>query len=255
MPRVRRSTRPRRRPRRLRRVRRARRGGTGARLRHKVYSYVFHPATQFIASTNIAGVPAVSGGSAPITIAQVGTPGLAPIGFTDTYSFGVGTAFQLTDCANFAQFTQLYDQFKIMNVSCKVTYLQNQAVSGTANILPSLYSYIDIDNAVIPTEITQVEGRPGVKVTHFGNMAKTVTGINVGAPMLANTVNATSATFAFTGYGSMRQWCDCANPTQAWYGLKMWVENMKLSATAGVNSALQFNWTYKVAFRGALRAY
>lgn len=219
---------------------------------NKSYNYNFTPGTQWISNYGVAAANAVnitpttlSGplnpaapGSTFVKVSQSSIPGYSDV--------GIAMPFSLLDVANYTVFSSVYDQYKLNWVKVKMTYLSNAASVNGAGLLPEVYYVVDNDDAVIPQSQNSVKAKQGSICFGIGDGNKTSRTITI-KPKLAQLVNigATKANIQTGG------WVDCNTQTALYYGLKMWITNMYLPAPGTQNTAIQFDYTYNVSFRGA----
>ncbi|MDD1463720.1 hypothetical protein MEO39_27490, partial [Dolichospermum sp. ST_sed2] len=79
----------------------------------------------------------------PLTPALISGLTASKTSFANYYDFGVGIPFQLTDLANYASFTGLYDNYKINSIRLDLEYMKTDAgVNGNA-VMPTVYALQD----------------------------------------------------------------------------------------------------------------
>lgn len=157
---------------------------------------------------------------------------------------GFGRTFSLSDVGSFAEFTSLYDQYRITGVVCYVQllnnpdaerYLNQSANSNAANFYPRLWWSIDRDSAATPT-LSEIKERMGSKSTILepNKMVKIF--------LKPNLLIQTYGTAITTGYEPKFSWVDLANSNVIHYGMKFFVDFQGLTST--VNYAVRFDYKY-----------
>lgn len=194
------------------------------------------------------------GGLPFTTSACLSTPVGSGTLFANTYDFGFATAFKLSDITNYQLYTALYDAYKITAIDLEVTYLANMQGASGKGTLPTLYLYNDQDSADVPTLLSDIQGKTGLRSLELGNKATTTFRHRI-KPFTSTLQNAGNS----LGYGyqisKANQWIDC-NSANVWhYALKGYITDLYVPLTADVTQAFKFKWTYHVEFRGPLKAY
>lgn len=205
--------------------------------------------------TNLAPIHPSGGGVSSV----ISVPDAAGSGLVDYWSWGMALPFALSDLQQ-QTLPSIFDYFRINSVTCKVTYLANFAsVTGTG-VLPTIYTYIDNDDAVVPDAAYKVIGRQGVQkhdftatktsfTITFKPKFKAVTGL------VGGTVQISKPT---TG------WLDCAQSHVQHYGLKFWFENFPLIGSGAVPAdppvfappmGIQFDFKYNLSFKAPINMY
>jgi hypothetical protein len=153
-----------------------------------------------------------------------------------TYLFIGSTNVQITSLPNFAEFTSLYDQYRIDRVEVGFTFSNNvSTVSNPTTTLPILGVAIDYDD---------------VADTNFSSLQQydSFQSFQLGAPSLPSgkrvfslspTFTSSVYTNAGTGHARQRGFLDCSYPTVQHYGLKASLDPMYYSVggtTVGILS-------------------
>jgi len=158
---------------------------------------------------------------------------------TDLITVSAGTAGQsfslvnsLTAVANYTEFTNLYDQYKITGI--KATFqlennpdasaiLNNGAVANSNNFFPRIWYYVDNNDSTAPALI---DCKQHVKVRHRvlrPNAMMTV----FFKPAVLNQVYQSALT---SGYeAKTNQWISTANSSVPHYGLKGFIDTMLIN--------------------------
>lgn len=180
----------------------------------------------------------------------------AQTGFNNAVDFGFACGFQLTDIANYNQFTGAYDAYRLNFVTLDIEYLNNSAdVGNIAGQMPTMYSYIDQDDATPPGAIASLINKQGRKIFQFGNKSRTRTTLRF-TPVLTNVV-ADSGSQPFVSAvipaSTRPQWINCTDPTVPHVGLKVWMTDLNDGIIGGTyDQAFRLNWRYNVSFRSPL---
>jgi len=173
-----------------RRVRRVRRRVKTNSI-NKSYNTVFKPEPQWLASSSVGGTLLVTGrpgiispGATSPSSATSSTLSLtipSVTGFANYFDFGAGIYFKLADCRDSGRLIGVFDQYKINWVDVTITYLCNNTPVQGAGVLPTMYYVKDNDNADLPTNINDVNGKQGSKKFLIGNRDRTSVTIRVKA--------------------------------------------------------------------------
>jgi hypothetical protein len=131
-----------------------------------------------------------------------------------TYLFIGGTNIQITSVPNFAEFTALYDQYRIDRVEVGFTFSNNvSTVSNPTTTLPILGVAIDYDD-VVDTNYSSLQQYDSFQSFQLGSCG--------GKRVFRLSPTFTSSVYTNSGTGHARQrgFLDCAYPTVQHYGLK-----------------------------------
>jgi len=234
------------------------------RTQNSIYRWDFHPDPQYVGGS-LSGTPGVVtltplspvvpiygqiGGTQMITYPSVSAIGGGVV------DYGLGFTFCLSDLSNHLAFAGLFDQYRVESVTVKVTLLNNVSTTNTLGCLPSIISIPDYDDAVTPTTVHQVRGRQGGKLTEFGmKRSHTFTTRPRRAQVVANSNGSGTVTYSGAAVVPKSQWNDCLFPSIAHFGLKMWIQDFVAPGSAGVTNMFKFDYTYRVAFKGAQLEY
>ena len=248
---------------------------SGSKLIEKVYTYNFTPNSQYLASNPAAGglltvQPVGSRTNGPLQLSQITGAGTTVLpasqtGFGNYFDCGVGQDYSLSTLQNFSNFVNLYDNYRINYITLTITYLANTASVGDnastgTGMLPTVYWFVDHDDASIPLSIKNVTARPGHKSHNFGMRQSCKIRI---VPRVANIVyndNTAGATQPL-GYSQLsnKAWIDCQTYTTPvtsfnagvnYNGLKLWFTDLWLPAADDINSAFKFDWNFIISFKG-----
>jgi len=242
--------------------RRARKSNIGPRNRRvaqltlKPYKYHFSLKSQALVPTNVPGqlIVAPGGGVAPIRSASNWNVVASATNFVNLYDIGLATYFTLEDLNYYANFTSMYDAYKITKVNLSVEYLQNMAISGQGanpSVMPTIYFYWDQDDASPPTSLITLTAKQGVKQFTFGNQGRSV--LKTSFVPLVSPVVGTSQPGTVAGIvPSKKEWVNCTAPNVIHNALKMFITDVYLPGGIDVATCFRFNWTYDVSFRSPL---
>jgi len=149
---------------------------------------------------------------------NISYPGTSGVEVFKAYSF------DLSDVADYSNYTAVYDQWRIVGISA--TFMQRQNVieqlgsSTPQNTAKYAFIATDLDDASTPSSLDTLKGYANCKVWNM----------NLGAPFKIFFRPAISqaafAGAAFTGYvqsktGYAGPWVDVLNPGVSYYGLKV----------------------------------
>lgn len=165
---------------------------------------------------------------------------------TQTWAVPFACQFKLAHTINNAEFTQLYDRYKILKARVKMINLSNVSQVQQQSSLPTLVTVTDYDDATVPT-VTNLTGvnemyqRQGVYERRFGG-----TQILSIRPRVAGTVYNSAVS---SGYSSIRApWIDVNSPSVPHYALKGIIRNLNLSTTVAT-TAVRIDCELTIAFK------
>jgi len=148
--------------------------------------------------------------------------------------------FKLADCPNSAEFTTLFDQYRIRAVKITFYPVSNVAWTGSASTsmpIGEFYSLLDYDDATIPTAIADMNQYSTIRRTYFNRPHSRY------FKPTATQVGVYESGGATNGYRTLptSTWFDCSSNTILYYGLKcayavsnaasMQKENIRVTAT------------------------
>lgn len=223
-------------------MRRYRRKTNAYRL-NKVYAFKRMAKSTVIYNTTTAGQISTN----DITMISLSAAPTAEVGNVG-YSFGGAMSFRAANVQTFADFSALYDQYKITGVSVKIIPCSDSATSQSSGFLPTLYYARDQDESAIPPNEADLRERQDVKSTRLTKPVK----IWIPNPKLQVDINQTTGIPdpALVASG----WINCSNTIAQHNGLKMWFKNVDLRAQGaggltGTITAFRFECTYYLKFR------
>ncbi len=179
-------------------------------------------------------------------LTTVATPALAGSSY-----YGLGIAFRLSDLQGYAEFTALYDQYRVVRLTYTLspawTSARAPSTSPNGDLCGWVHSVYDYDDNAAPAASTAGIGammeRASYALTHA---VKTTATTWVVEPRVALAAYAASA---FTSYAnSPACWVDCSSPNVEHYGLKLLIELIN-PGSASVFMNFRLHVTAEVEFR------
>lgn len=149
---------------------------------------------------------------------------------------------------NYAEFTALFDQFRIDRIKLRLVFSNNTSTTAsTGTNMPSILVTEDWDDATVPTSTNELMQRPEHKFHNFGN-AKTGNVFEMWIkPRVAVAAYQASAFSAFTT-PEKGTWVNCAYPATQHYGVKIYHDATNNSdVDIGI---MQIYCEYYLSFRG-----
>lgn len=161
-----------------------------------------------------------------------------------------GMNFSLSRTNGYADFTSLYDQYRINGVKLKITFSSSDYTgSSTQWNIPTFRWYRDRDDSSNPTTLGALNEflqKPFVQSRQLAN-AKPVK-IYVGKPCVSTVVaNSNGTTINAL---DRRGWIDVADADVAHFGIKCLLTDMPTSPATGYCPTLRVEATYYMSFRG-----
>lgn len=158
--------------------------------------------------------------TAPYKFSRSFEIGALPRGATD---LGHAFPFGLSLLPNYSEFTTLFDRYRIRQVDVRMTFAQRN-ISGSTSNYPTIWAYMDDDDAAIPTAKSAVLERQSVRPFTF-NESKTVYSVSIQPRWLIDGTSKASL-------APRDMWIDMSTPSVSHYGLKLWVDNYNTSKDA-----------------------
>lgn len=132
---------------------------------------------------------------------------------------GTGYYIALNNLPNFAEFTALYDSYRIEWVTVWAIPTQTEApVQGANLFVPTLYTVVDKDDAAAPGTLASQLEHGNVRMVCMDKMKKVASF----KPAVQGELFRSGATRGFNRLDD--QWIDCAQADIPHYGLKIWTE-------------------------------
>lgn len=211
-----------------------------------------------IAPSNTSTTPTVLNGtgSGAFPYLQVGAQ--QALGITGVASFGGAFTFQLSQCANVNDITNLFDNYRIAKVVLRFDYTANQAPSGAGGAsggvlaVPLLHICPDYDDNSIPTARTSVLENGYVRTVRLDRpftMTLTPRGQNVVATGVG------TSTVGVGGLMPVGAWLDTSVTNTPHFGVKFWLDDMalnQLSTPGQTNSSLRITPTYYIEAKNVI---
>ncbi len=128
---------------------------------------------------------------------------------------------------NYTDFTNLFDQYRILEAVVSFVPYVNTVPSGSANYPGIIGTWIDYDDASLPANLQE-----GQQYESYQRNNCTVPFVRVIKPRSAV---ATYAGATANGYGNVYgMWQDSANPNVQHYGLKLCIHNSTYSSSTNI---------------------
>lgn len=193
-----------------------------------------------------------------ILVGPDGVQVTSPYALTTGY-LGMGMQFALTDLPNFAEFTTLFDQFRINKIVLKFIWAGTglSGIEATNNVMfgPSFIYTPDRDDSVAPASsqagANTIREYARSKEYYFGQQNKRVCTVVIKPSILASNY----LTAVTTGYTiKYNQWVDMANAALPHYGLKgIFIDRQTVAGGAAPAAVLYFECeaTYYISCKQA----
>jgi hypothetical protein len=149
---------------------------------------------------------------------------------------GKGFNFQLTDLPGYSSFTGLYDYYMITLVEVII----EQVNLGNTNLYPTLMIYPDYDDTTAPTLSNALDNMQ-MERFQFGPNKMSFRRSLVPHVLIGTTTTSASNLVAVS---KSKQWVDCANPTVAHFGVKMFITQYNSSYTATTQLAFSARYHF-----------
>lgn len=147
---------------------------------------------------------------------------------------------KLNQCPNYAEFTSLFDQYRITRVDIKFLFDKNSATftGASAQFIPNIYTVFDPDDGTpLSTENDYLQYQ-SLRVNRMDTP--------VYRTIYPCTATPAYSGGAFSGYTEVKNaWIDCGNPATEYYGLKYWIDT-GMAGGAGGNTLGQLKVFYTV---------
>jgi hypothetical protein len=163
--------------------------------------------------------------TAPYKFSRAFTIGVLPKGTSD---MGHAFPFGLSLLPNYSEFTNLFDRYRIRQVDVRMVLAQKNANS----VNPTIWAYMDDDDAAIPLTKSAVLERQSVRPFTYSD-AKTVYSVSFQPRWLIDGTNKSSLAPRDT-------WIDMSTPAVSHYGLKLWAEHYNGDAQIALDATIHF---------------
>lgn len=162
--------------------------------------------------------------------------------------------FMLTDVINYAEFTAMFDQYKIKAVDFKIQMINNpdaaimpnndpSATNNSNNFYPKFWYIKDYDGGGADT-LSQIKERVGVKF--FIMRPNKEFTIRIKPKILVQTYK----TLTTTGYAPKAMFVDCADNSVPHYGLNAVIDCLGLNPTDATGFRFRIDYKFHLAFKG-----
>ena len=174
------------------------------------------------------------------------------LGVAAVSNFAAACSFALNDTINWQSFVAMYDAYKINSVTITLEYLSNYAAVNGGGVLPTFYLYWDQDDQTVPTGVTQISGKQGVKKWQpaSGRTQKKFKFV----PVTRNVVyGGTTEEPQGAVVPNKSQWINCTNPEIPHFAFKLVGQDMLAPIEANtILNCVRLNYVYDVSFRSPL---
>ena len=236
-----------------RRPRRVARGLKAPRAQLKHYDYTFKLQPQSIVS-DLSGQQAVvivnpANSIVPIKPSSLTTVGSSLGSLVNALDWSAACTFKLSDIANFSDFTEMYDAYKINSITVELQYLSNSAAVNGSGILPTFYMYWDQDDSTPPPTLKNILGKQGVK--KWQPSSNRLTKKFKFIPIAAN-VAQDAASLQPVIVPNKSQWIDSLSANVPHYAFKMFTQDWLTPGATPIVNVVRLHYTYNVSFRSPL---
>jgi len=192
-----------------------------------------------ILSRDIAPSRMIGQGATYRTVRTVNVGAITAIA-TDS---GVGRRFRLSDLPSTSEFTNLFDQYRIVMVEAE--YVFSTHILASQARYPRIAFAVDYSDSTNPGSESEVLQYQNAEAFQFGQVKHTFKRVFKPRAALA------AFQGAFTGYGtaSPNQWFDTSNSSIEYYGTKEWINNYNTVLATG--AVLNVYHRYHLEFKNA----
>ena len=131
---------------------------------------------------------------------------------------------------NFAEYTVLFDSYRLRKVEITMVYNSNSSTLGPGTSLPVMSIANDYDDTG-PTPLSGLQQYDSYRIIQFGNNSNNGQVKHRVSPKIGTVVETTAGT-AIAGSGSNKTWIDCNNTTVLYCGVKGNYDNMNISTAS-----------------------
>lgn len=156
-----------------------------------------------------------------------------------------GWTFQLNQIADYGDFAQLFDNYKLNAVVIKFRWDRNAPQSDdiTASTVPIMHYAIDYNDANTPLSLNVLKQYGSYKAWHM-NHATTHT-----VKLYPKAQSASYRTAVTTAYGPRKGWISMTYVDVPHYAFKYWIDGSQGGDDTGENSLGYLNWEVKYYFQ------
>lgn len=169
-------------------------------------------------------------------------------GFTD---FGFAVAHRLSDLTASAGWISQYDAYRINYVTVIMEYLTNTTTPAALVALPTVYYYMDQDDATPPNASFLLYSKQGVQ-SWQPTSGDTTLSFRY-RPRLAAAVGSADVPSALIMKAG--QWLNCNNPNVDHCALKMVVTDFLSPGLPNFTHGFRVSFKYNISFRSPLQCY
>lgn len=171
---------------------------------------------------------------------SAGAPVVVP-GTTNVYDIPISMKFNLAQCINSTDFTNIADVYKMVKTQVRLHNNFVNTTVGPNGVQPWIEYFYDQDDASVPS-LALLRERMGTKTKYF-SASRPVLNFSL-RPRFAKEVFQSGVT---TAYGPGRGWLDCDYPQVQHYSIKAVIHNVPL---IGSGALLDFDVTHTVMLKG-----
>lgn len=144
---------------------------------------------------------------------------LSPVGSSNVSPVFAGYSFNLTQLPNFAEFTSLFDAYRINKIVVKFVPNHNSSdVGALGQAIPNFHSVLDYNDATAPLTLNQMYEYANWKMSRGIAIHK-----RIWRPTTLDSVD-TGAGAVSSANPQWRQWINTGNANVNHYGLKIGIE-------------------------------
>lgn len=160
-----------------------------------------------------------------------------------TVDAGVGRRFRLTDLSTSSDFTNLFDQYRI--VAVEAMYVFSTHILASQARYPRISFAVDYSDSANPGSEADVLQYQNAESFQFGQVKHTFKRVFKPRAALATYEG------AFSGYGmaAANQWFDCNDAAIEYYGTKEWLSNYNTTIATG--AVINVYHRYHLEFKNA----
>ena len=175
----------------------------------------------------------------------------SPVEYVTTNGVYLGANyFTLGDIPNTAEFTALFDQYRIKSVVVKFSHRSTalsliETINNNQAGMPVMYHVIDLDDATTPTTFNELREYGYCKTFYFTPDKRVFS-----RKITPRALNAVYRDLVTTGYALAKKntWYDCTQTNIRFYGQKWGMDVPQAGGTA-VNASFDLETTYVVEFK------
>lgn len=131
---------------------------------------------------------------------------------------------------NYAEYTVLFDSYRLRKVEITMVYNSNSSTLGPATSLPVMSMANDYDDPGA-TPLSGLQQYDSYRIVQFGNNNNNGQVKHRVSPKIGTVVETTSGS-GIAGSGSNKTWIDCNNTTVVYCGVKGNYDNMNISTAS-----------------------